>query len=298
MPQNNYCLIKTNKIYEELYDILEDNELVMDRPNDKDNIKYQIQKLLNSYFDKKNISLSNIFDTTEETLSDFMCNITNDEEENLQGNTLLMYANSNAMYEIVFMEQLNINKNDDELNQFSAIGNIELSPIYGNTAIIKSSYNEKTLISSIVLKEDIEEIFINNFYHMGVLINTDGSFKELEFTGENPNIVIGNNFKMMQSLQLFGLQFVCFNDDEKQENILASILYGNNIKGRMFVAVLCPITNKRFWSINIEFINNVLKLLKFTTGTPEQKKIISELDKELDNDKMINPFFLIKKYSV
>jgi hypothetical protein len=306
MTSNNYCLIKKNKIYEDIYDILEDKELVMDNPNHKDDIKYQIKNLAKTYYTKKMITISNIFENSEATLEDLMLNITGEtendinetENESLQGNTLLMYANSKFMYEVVFMEQLGINKTDDELNQLSSISNIELAPIYGQTAVIKTSYVDGSIKPSIILEEDITDLIINNFYHVGVLINPDGSMLELEFAGDNPNIMIGGNFKMLSPLSLFGLQLVCYHEDGDKDNDLASKIYGKEIKGRLYIATLCPITNKRFWSITSEFLQDLIKLLDYTTGTPEQRKKIDELENELNDDKLKNPFFLVKKYCV
>lgn len=303
MTQNNYCLIKKNKIYEDLYDILEDKELVMENPEHKERIIYEIKNLAKTYYNKKMITLSNIFDNSEETLEDLMINITDDtesveESESLQGNTLLMYANSNFMYEVVFMEQLGINKSDDYLNQLSSISNIELAPIYGKTAIVKTSYVNGSLTPSIILEEDITDLIINNFYHTGIMINSDSSMLELEFAGDNPNRIIGGNFKMMTPLSLFGLHLVCYQEEGETVNELASKVYGKELKGRLFVAILCPITNKRFWSISIDFMDSLIKLLDYTTGTAEQKKKIEELENELNDDKLRNPFFLVKKYCV
>ena len=298
MTSNNYCLVKKNKIYEELYDLLEDKELIMDNPNNTENIKYEIKMLVKSYFDKK-IKLSNIFDTSEQTLEDLMVEITgNLEDESLQGNTLLMFANSNFMYEVVFMEQLGFNKSDDELNQFASITNIELAPIYGNVAIIKTGYSNGILKQSLIMEDDMIDLITNNFYHKGVLMNQDGSLLELEFIGDNPNNVIGGQFKMLSPLSLFGLNLVCYVEEGNQENELASKLYGTNIKGRLYVGILCPITNKRFWSLSIDLLNNLIKLIDFSTGTPEQKNKINELENELNDDKLKNPFFLVKKYCV
>jgi hypothetical protein len=298
MTSNNYCLVKKNKIYEELYDLLEDKELIMDNPNNTKNIKYEIKMLVKSYFDKK-IKLSNIFDTSEQTLEDLMVEITgNLEDESLQGNTLLMFANSNFMYEVVFMEQLGFNKSDDELNQFASITNIELAPIYGNVAIIKTGYSNGILKQSLIMEDDMIDLITNNFYHKGVLMNQDGSLLELEFIGDNPNNVIGGQFKMLSPLSLFGLNLVCYVEEGNQENELASKLYGTNIKGRLYVGILCPITNKRFWSLSIDLLNNLIKLIDFSTGTPEQKNKINELENELNDDKLKNPFFLVKKYCV
>lgn len=296
MENNNYCLVKKNKVYEDLYEILENEDLIMDNPDHKTEIKYKIETLVRSYLNNK-IKISNTFETSEQVLEELMLEITNDSEDE-QGNTLLMYANSNYMYEVVFMEKLGIERNDDELNQFSSISNIELSPIYGNSAIIKSSYDAGKLKQAIIKIEDVIDLFTNNFYHKGVMINTNGSIVELEFTGENPNLVIGGNFKMLSPLSLFGLSFVGFSEKGDLKNELASKIYGNEINGRLYLAVLCPITNKKFWSIDVEFIKNLIKLLDFCSGTLEQKKLVEELEKELNDDKLKNPFFLIKKYCV
>ena len=45
MTTTNYCLIKKNKLYEDLYEILEDEELIMDNVNHKEKIKYKIEQL-------------------------------------------------------------------------------------------------------------------------------------------------------------------------------------------------------------------------------------------------------------
>lgn len=298
MTKNNYCLIKKNNIYEDLYEILEDKELVMDNPNHKDSIKYKIENLIKSYFIDK-ITISKFFNNSEESLEDLMVELTcNTDDETLQGNTLLMYANSNSMYEVVFMEQIGINKSDDELNQLASISNIELSPIYGNVAIVKTVYTNGELQQSTITTEDINELIINNFYHKGVLISVTGSLIELEFSGDNPNIMIGTHFKMLSPLSLFGLTLVGYNEVGEELNELASKLYGMEIKGRFYVSIMCPITNKRFWSLSIDFLNNLIKLLDYSSGTPEQQHKINELEKELSDEKLKNPFFLVKKYCV
>lgn len=296
MENINFCLVKENKVYEDLYEILENEELIMDNPNHKVTIKYKIKILMEKYLNKK-IKISSLFETSEQCLEELMLGIT-DGSEDEQGNTLLMYANSNNMYEVVFMEKLGINSPDEELNQLSSISNIELAPIYKNSAIVKSSYTNGGLKQEKIDFEDIVELFTNNFYHNGVMINIDDSLTELEFSGENPNFVIGGNFKMLTPLSLFGLTLIGYNDKENSKNNLASKIYGKEITGRLYLATLCPITNKKFWSINIELVKGIEKLLDYSTGTVEQRKKIEQLEKELEDDKLKNPFFLIKKYCV
>lgn len=297
MNSYNYCLIKQNKVYEDLYEILEEDELIMDNPGHKDKIKYKIEQLLKSYLTKTKIKMSENMNTNDEILEDLMVEITNNLDDE-QGNTLLMYANNNFMYEVVFMEQLGSTKTDDDLNQLCSISNVELSPIYGKTAIIKSSYKDGSIKNSLINFDDVLDLFINNFYHRGVMLNPDGSMIELEFTGENPNLVIGGNFKMLTPLSLFGLSFIGYTDNGDLKNELASKIYGNEITGRLYLAILCPITNKKFWSISIDLLNDIIKLLNYCSGTTEQKKIIEDLEKELADDKLKNPFFLVKKYCV
>jgi hypothetical protein len=298
MESHNYCLIKKNKIYEDLYEILEDEELIMDNQNHKEEIKYKIKKLTTSYFGNI-VSISNTFSTSNDNLEDLMVEIINNEEdENMQGNTLLMFADHESMYEIVFMEQIGIEKSDNELNQLASISNIELAPIYGNVAIVKSSYQNGKLTNKLITEQDITKLIINNFYHLGVMINPDGSTLELEFTGDNPNITIGGNFIQVIPFQMFGLTLVGYKEVGTEINHIASKLYGSEIKGRFYVSTLCPITNKRFWGINSEMLKGLIKLLEYSEGTIEERAIIEKLNNELSDDKLKNPFFLIKKYCV
>ena len=298
MESHNYCLIRKNKLYEDLYEILEEEELIMDNPNHKDLIKYKIKLLAKSYFNNK-ISISNTFSTSNESLEDLMVEITaNSEDENLQGNTLLMFADEESMYEMVFMEQVGIAKSDTDLNQLASISNIELAPIYGNMSIVKTSYINGKLKNVLITEKDVVNLIINNFYHSGIMINNDGTTQELEFSGDNPNIMIGGNFKQLPPFQMFGLTLVGYNEEGKEINNLASKIYGNEIKGRFYLAILCPITNKRFWGINFDIVQNLIKLINFSEGTMEEKTIIHKINEELSDDKLKNPFFLIKKYCV
>jgi hypothetical protein len=303
MKNINYCLVKKNYIYEDLYEILEEEELIMDKIDHKEKIKYEIKKLIDSYIGNK-IFFSKKFNSEEESLEDLMVEITREREddEEIQGNTLLLYSNSDAMYETIFMENISKETNDKELNQLGSISNIELAPIYGNIAIIKSSFLEDKLVNTQITWEDLFELIVNNFYHWGVMINPDGTKLPIEFTGDNPNITIGNNFKQLPAFQLFGLSLVGYSEQlSMNDNLLnedASKLMGTDIKGRFFITTLCPITSKRFWSLNIDIFNCILKLLDYLGGNDEQKKIIEKLNKELDEDKLKNPFFLIKKYCV
>lgn len=299
MEKYNFCLIKKNKLYEELYEELEDEDLIMDNINHKSKVLYNIEKLVKSYFTSSVISLSNTFSSSNDCLENIMLEIAEsvDDNEKIQGNTLLIYADSENMFEVIFMEQLGVNTNDTELNQLASISNIELAPIYNNVAITKTSYTNNKITSELIDSNDILNIIINNFYHKGTMINCDKSTEELDFVGDNPNNVIGNNFKQKNILQLFGLHLVGYNEQSEKLNEIASQLYGEKIYGRLFITTLCPITNKRFWGLSSNMVQYILKLLSFTEGTDEQKNLIKQLNKEMDDNKLLNPFYLIKKYA-
>lgn len=294
----NYCLVKVNKLYEDLYEILEDEELVMDNVDHGDKIKYQIEKLVKSYFDNK-IKISKTFSTSDESLEDILLEISDsDVNSQKQGNTLLMFSDEDYMYEIVFMEEIGAECSESQLNQLASISNIELSPIYGNVTIVKSSYTEGKIKNSLIKSSDMINLVVKNFYHLGVMINPDSTFQEIDFTGDNPNIIIGGNFVQQNPLNMFGLMLVGYNEVGTQVNTLASKLFGKEIRGRLYLTTLCPITNKRFWSLSIKMLNNLYKLLDYSVGSEEEKKIIEKFNDELSEDKLKNPFFLIKKYCV
>jgi hypothetical protein len=88
---------------------------------------------------------------------------------------------------------------------------------------------------------------------------------------------------------MYGLTLVCYQEESNIENKVASKLIGNSLSGRVFITTLCAISNKRFWSLSKNSINNLLKLL-------DDKESSNLINKEIMSDKLKNPFFLIKKY--
>ncbi|AYV80147.1 MAG: hypothetical protein Gaeavirus12_5 [Gaeavirus sp.] len=292
----NYCLVKQNNIYEELYDILSDEDLIMDNPNHKESIKYKIKQLQLS----KSFILSKEFDNNEQVFEDLMIEITREDNPEHQGNTLILYADDNAVYEVIFIENLiTPNNNDSELNQFASISNLELSPIYNTCAIIKTSYQSGNLVNTSITYNDIIHIMTNNFYHTGVLINPDNTLTELEFSGDKPNLVIGNTFIQSSPIQLFGLSLVLYIESGDSPNNTASLISNSEIKGRVFITTLCPITSKRFWSLTTSTIKNITKLLSYqTSNNPELTAKFNKLTNEISDDKRGNSFYFIKKYSM
>ena len=288
--KSNYCLIKkTNQIYTNLTKILDELELNMQFLEDINKISYEIKKLINKNGD---FCISKEFNNKNDLLEDLMLNLTKDDNGKYQGNTILLYANDDYMYEMIHMDDLTIEDQlNENLNQFGTISNIDLLPIYYDCAIIKTTYKNKILVNALIKLDDINEIMKSNFYHNGILINPNNEFKDILFTGDNPNTIIGHNFKQGKSIDIFGLHIVYYHEDGTEFNSIASKLLDFEIKGRVFITTLCPITAKRFWNLTQQTINNILYI-------KENNDLIQKINKDLDNDKLLNPFFLLKKYCI
>ena len=287
---SNYCLVKVNKIYEEIYDMLEDKNLSMHQVDDTNNILYEIKKIVTN---NQNIIISDNMDC-ENLLEEIMVNITKDDINNTkQGNTVLLYASDDYMYELVYMEDYSHEQGDEYLNQLASICNIELIPIYGDICIVKTSYKNKVLESKELNLNDIINIIISNFYHTGIMIYADNTHKEIMFSGDKPNYVIGNTFSKVNQFEIFGLVLVIYSEDVKSDknNEIVSKLMDEEINGKVFITLLCPLTNKKYWNITNTTIKNILSI-------KENKDSLSSINKEIFDDKLINPFFLIKKYCV
>ncbi len=284
----NYCWVDINKIYMEIYDELLDEDLSMNNKDHNDKIKYYLEKKISN---SNYIELSETFSSNNDIISDLILKITTKvPNDNLQGNTVLMFAGPNEMYELFHMEDLTKPKHpDDELNELASISNIHLLPIYWGCGIFKTVYNGNVLKGSIVTKKDLAKIFIQNYYHIGVMVGTDGSFLEIEFTGEDPYKVIGNNFIQSQVTNIIGFNVIPWIESTNDHNDNGSKLLGKNVNGRLFLSLLCPTTNKKFWNINVETIKNILTILN-------NEQLFKLVDKELElTDKDINPFFVISK---
>jgi len=288
----NYCLVRKNKIYTEIYDELLDYELSMNNSDHNDKIKIYLEKKI---LNEKYIEISEIFTEQDDILSDLIIKITSQTSNpNLQGNTVMVYADDDSMYELFHMEDLTKSRVllDDDLNEFGSISNTHLLPIYWDYGIFKSVYSDGKIRGDTISKEDMVKILIQNYYHTGVLIHLDGKLQQIEFTGENPFKVIGNNFVQSNPTEIVGFSLLPFIENSSDETInqKASTILGREIKGRVFISLLCPTTNKKYWNIFSSSINNLLEISK---DQEKVKKIYEELDRD---DKHINPFYLLKKY--
>ena len=283
----NYILLKTNKIHEELYDLLEDKELSMNNPNHNDMVKFHMEK----YIEKIDyIKISEKFETPEDRINNIMENFSDGLEKNMEGNTLLLYSDDEIMYELLFVENRQ-NRNEENLNEFGSITNIELHPVYGDCAIIKTGINGNDLLNMTINRKDLFTIIYNNFFHTGVMVSSNNDMKELLFSGDMPSTVIGNMFKNHRKAEIFGLQFIIYEEtnSDKLKNEIVSKLCNKDIFGRVFVCVLSPVFFKKFYNNKISIMNTITSL----TG---DKDTIKKIQKELDDDRIINPFLVLSKY--
>ena len=204
-----------------------------------------------------------------------------------------MFADDDNMYELFYMEDLNNLQSQDDLNEFAIISNIYLQPIYWGCGIFKSNYSNGIMKGAIITKQDIANVFIQNYYHIGVMINQDDTMLELEFTGEDPVKIIGTNFIQSTTTDVIGFDIIPWiekSSGTKKINKLASKLLNIEVEGRLFVTLVCPTTNKKFWNITKTTITNILKILN-------DDKLFNELRNKNISDKMlVNPYYQLKKY--
>ena len=120
----NYCVINKNEIYGELHDLVEKEELTMVNPNHEEKIKYLIGDVVKNnknieFIDKES---NNINDFISEVLELLICK--NPQEEDSQGNTMIVYSDINEMIEVLFIEK-DENFEDCEINELASISNYD-----------------------------------------------------------------------------------------------------------------------------------------------------------------------------
>jgi hypothetical protein len=269
----NYCLVKPNKIHENLHDILTDEELFMHNMEHKYNIKKIMDNLI-----VKNVELSKTFDISKTNYNELAVAISKDYNyEHITLNTLYIDMNKDYNYELVYIEE---KLEDMELNQFGTIINAELEPIYGMCAIVKSDKNKKGMLITL---DDIKNIYFNIYYHIGLMVNPT-NVSEITFTSEIIQRCIGNSYKQLEDLEILGLNLVLYQD--KQDNILnekITKLYNKNMYGSFFITSVMPISLKK----HINFNNDLLDLLIQIKSNPIRYE---EIIKNITIDVCENPF--------
>lgn len=304
MEKLNYCLVKKNKFYESIQDMLDLEDLSMNKPDDTENIIYKLKSLLSKskFIEIKGIDKDKYIGKTDkdftpnDLLEQIIVDITEtNKNENIQGNTLLLYANNKYSFEVIYMENLIDEQEDSNINQFLSITNINLEPIYFDGGIIKTNYETNVPYNDKITIDDILEIIVSSFYHKGLMIEPEGKTTEILFSGDNPSILIGHNFKAESVIELLGLSFVPFvekEDKNSKPNECVNSVFSTKFKGRVYLTLLSPISTKRHWNLNKEMFDDIKNIIDKEDIV---KKIYEDIDKE---NKIVNPFFLIKKYCI
>ena len=118
---------------------------------------------------------------------------------------------------------------------------------------------------------------------------------ELEFTGEEPGKVIGTNFVTSSTIDIIGFNVIPWIESNTSKNKdrlneIGTKLLGKDVNGRLFVTLLCPTTNKKFWNISCKTIKNMIKIL-------ENEEIVGNISKGLLPDDMYtNPYLQMRKF--
>ena len=284
----NYCVINKNEIYGELHDLVEKEELTMVNPNHEEKIKYLIGDVVKNnknieFIDKES---NNINDFISEVLELLICK--NPQEEDSQGNTMIVYSDINEMIEVLFIEK-DENFEDCEINELASISNYDLQPIYNCCALFKTNYKDNKIKNKLITLKDIEKIMYNNFYHIGLLIDCDGNTKEIVFSGDIPHNFIGSSFKLGENFERLGLHLALFVEEGSRVNETATKICGAETKGRVYITLLNPPFNKKFGNFTKDLLDIILKVLN-------NKENVKKIEKEVMDDKMDNAFMIINKY--
>ena len=288
MSKQNFITLKKNKLYYKFYEILEREKLFMDNLSQKDEIKETLKKLM----DEMNImKISKKYDTGEELLEEILVDIGEDNESH-DGGSLILNGYKNYMYQMIYLEnknffEKNVSPEIEIMNEYCTLSNIDIKPIYNDAAIIKISYEDGQMKNVTVKKDDLVNLFLDNYYHTGVLVDVNDKLQEIEFTGDAPSLVIGNSFVLQETIKILGFLFMPYLENGKEVNQLASKLLNKEIKGRLFLTLVCPNSYKKLWNIDKETIEKILILL-------EDKSNISKYEQE-EGDINFNPYFNLKK---
>jgi hypothetical protein len=94
---------------------------------------------------------------------------------------------------------------------------------------------------------------------------------------------LGGNFERL------GLHLALFVEEGNRVNEIATRLYGNETKGRVYITLLNPPFNKKFGNFTKELLDIILKVLNNSEN-------VKQIEKEVMDDKMDNAFMIINKY--
>ncbi len=304
----NYCIISQNKMYDEIHELLVDDDLHVGNESEDREIENIIFKYISNLkcieFSKtytNNVDNTNgknsiflddiMFSIYDNTNTDININ-TNNNNKPIDANTITIYANENITYEIVYIEHKNENKNNECLNHFASISNMNLLPMYRTIALIKTDYSSGINKNCIITKNDIYKIIMHNFYHVGVMVDIDGdNIIEITYSSEYPYKKIGNNFMKYDVVNIFGMNFIVYYDENKNKNKNenASIFCNKDIYCRIFISLLSYEKSKKIWDVSKCLITKIIEIKK-------NNELFNKINDEIIKLPCENYLSLIAKY--
>ena len=261
----NYCLIKKNEFHTEIMDMLDEENLSMNRADDRGKIDYEIDKIINN---AKYISISNEFNDNNKMLEHMTENILDynehgDETYERQADNILISRDHKTKFSIFYFLKKNTDNNKVQ-NDLCTLLNVETIPLYDSCGIlkIKKGDDDKLNIGDVICKNDIKKLVKMLYYHKGLMIDASGKMTDIEYFGDNVIYTIGNTFSEQgKQKELYDKVIIYYEEKngDQTTNIVASKILGEDIKGRIFIIMLSDNSNK-FWNFDIETANEILKL--------------------------------------
>jgi hypothetical protein len=257
----NYCLVKKNEFHTEIMDMLDDEGLSMNNIDDREKIDYKIDSIINN---AKYITISNEFDDNNKMLENMTENILNGEETyERQADNILISRECNKKFTIFYFLKSD-NDNKKKQNDLCTLLNIETIQLYDSCGIlkIKKGNDKKLNVGDIISKNDVKSLVKMLYYHKGLMIDSSGKLKEIEYFGDNVIYTIGKSFSENgKQKELYDKIIIYYEEKipDTTDNIVASKILGEEIKGRIFIIMLSDNSNK-FWDFKIETAKEILEL--------------------------------------
>ena len=263
--------IGTNNIYNEINDILTEKELSMLNLDNSENVKYEMNKLIENseYINYK------YYKSIEEGYKT-LCEESETTTPHLT--TKLLQCDDEYTYECIYIEN-----EEENLNELTTLSNIDMEAINGRAIIIKTD-NDRKIVD--ISKKDLTDLIYNNFYHKGLMINTNNDIKELIFTTSEPVNTIGTTFKTVKFKELLGIYMVIHVEEGDEKNELVSKIMDEEINGRCFLCCLMPQYYRKYVNINKNMLELFVKICENATNMGKVK------NKMGDNNIVKNPFQL------
>jgi hypothetical protein len=164
-------------------------------------------------------------------------------EGEIYNKTYTCYQTDDTVYQLCYSYSPNDLTNKNKKNGVASYLNEENITLYGSCVLLKSKIlSDNTCVPLTININDTVDVFISQFIHKGVIINTDGNLQNFTYM-KNPAECLSqderSNVKFYE-YDIFGKIFMLFIEVNPTNNLLneyASILAYKKINGRVLVAI-------------------------------------------------------------